>query len=241
LVWAAIVAIVAFVRFVPIVYGLMLIGGVAWISLVATFNSSAQTAVPSWVRGRSLGVYMLAFQGSIAAGSAFWGLIADHTSIEWALSAAASGMTVALLAALRFPLPAGEGPDLTPSLHWPSPIIADEPDPEYGPALITVEYSVEPNRAAEFAAAVEKLEGSRRRDGAFRWGIFRDIADPARWVETFLVESWAEHLRQHERVTNDDRAIEDNVRALLKKGTTPTVAHLIWAQSPMLPDHSILK
>ncbi len=220
--------LVAVVRNVPAVYGLMLVGGVAWISLVATFNAAAQTAVPSWVRGRSLAVYMLAFQGGMAAGSATWGLVADYSSIGWALAAASFAMIIALSMAFRFRLPEGEGPDLTPSTHWPGPVVTARPDPEHGPVLVTVEYCVEPSRATEFAGAVEKLETIRRRDGAFRWGLYHDLANPERWVETFLVESWAEHLRQHERVTVEDRAFEDRVRDLVKADTAPVVAHLIW-------------
>jgi len=226
--WAAMMALFAVVRVVPVIYGLLLVGGIAWISLVATVNAAAQTAVPAWVRGRALAVYMLGFQGGMAAGSVTWGLVADHTSIDWALGAAAIGMTLALATARWFPLPEGEGPDLTPSAHWPGPVIGLEPQPDHGPVLVTVQYRVDPSRAADFATAIKKLETIRRRDGAFRWGVYRDIADPGRWVETFLVESWAEHLRQHERTTMEDRAEEDQVRALLKEGTTPVIAHLIW-------------
>jgi Transmembrane secretion effector len=43
----------------------------------------------------------------------------------------------------------------------------------------------------------------RLRDGAYRWGLYNDSAVPSRFVETFVVELWAEHLRQHERVTVD--------------------------------------
>src|SRR4029077_3927615 len=118
-----------------------------------------------------------------------------------------------------------------PSMHWPIPLIACEPNLEHGPVLIQVEYRVDPERTTHFVAAMEALEIIRRRDGAFRWGLFRDIAQPDRWVETFLVESWAEHLRQHERVTVEDRAIEERVRSLLKQESPPVVAHLIWGMA----------
>ena len=150
LIWGGIIIAIAFVRIVPVIYGLMLVGGMAWISLIASFNVAAQTAVPSWVRGRSLAVYMLAFQGGMAAGSAAWGVLADCTTMEWALVAAAIGLLVALPAALRYRLPVGEGPDLTPSRHWPDPIIAHEPRPEHGPVLITVEYRIDAQNKAEF-------------------------------------------------------------------------------------------
>src|SRR5207237_8023537 len=124
-------------------------------------------------------------------------------------------------------LPGGERPDLTPSMHWPIPLMACEPSPEHGPVLVQVEYRVGPENLAEFVTAMGALEVVRRRDGAYRWGLFRDIAQPDRWVETFLVESWSEHLRQHERVTVEDRAIEERVRALLKQGSPPVITHLI--------------
>ena len=37
------------------------------------------------------------------------------------------------------------------------------------------------------------------------WELFTDTEDPEHIVECFMVESWLEHLRQHERVTVADR------------------------------------
>src|SRR5205085_2506355 len=105
-----------------------------------SFNVAAQIAVPSWVRGRSLAVYMVAFQGGIAAGSATWGAIANYAGLQWAFVSAAIGLVVGLLAALRYRLPGGEGPDLAPSMHWPLPLMTCEPSPEHGPVLVQVEY-----------------------------------------------------------------------------------------------------
>src|SRR5207244_6332315 len=112
-------------------------------------------------------------------------------------------------------------------MHWSVPLMACEPAAEHGPVMVQVEYRIGPENAAEFVAAMAALDIVRRRDGAYRWGLFRDIAQPDRWVETFLVESWSEHLRQHERVTVEDRAIEERVRALSKPGISPIVTHLI--------------
>jgi MFS family permease len=229
--WAGVIIAFAFVRVLPALIGFMLIGGTAWIILIASFNVAAQTAVPSWVRGRSLAIYMVAFQGGMAAGSATWGTIASCAGLEWAFVSAAIGLVLGLLAALRYRLPSGAGPDLTPSMHWPVPLMVCEPDLEHGPVLIQVEYRVDPERSTQFVAAMDALEIVRRRDGAYRWGLFRDIAQPDRWVETFLVESWAEHLRQHERATVEDQAIEERVRACLTTGIPPAVSHLIWGSS----------
>ena len=96
-----------------------------------------------------------------------------------------------------------------------------------GPVLVTVEYRIDPARAGEFLDAIRPLRAARLRDGAFRWDLFQDFADPARIVEVFLVESWVEHLRQHERVTEADRIIQEHLLALHQADTPPRVTHLV--------------
>ncbi len=85
--------------------------------------------------------------------------------------------------------------------------MVNEPQAEQGPVLVTVEYRIDPQRTAEFAAAMLELGRFRRRDGAVDWGLFEDVAEQGRYLETFVVESWGEHLRQHERATVADRQI----------------------------------
>ena len=60
----------------------MLAGGVAWIMMLSTLNVSVQTFSPSWVRARALSVYQLIFQGGIAIGSAFFGLVAEYSRLQ---------------------------------------------------------------------------------------------------------------------------------------------------------------
>ncbi len=92
-------------------------------------------------------------------------------------------------------------------MHWPAPITAQDIEHDRGPVLVTVEYRIRPQDREAFLEAIAKLEHERRRDGAYAWGVFEDTAEEGRIVETFLVESWMEHLRQHERVTNADRVV----------------------------------
>jgi hypothetical protein len=77
--------------------------------------------------------------------------------------------------------------------------------------------------------AIHKYERFRRRDGASRWGIYRDVERPDIYVETFIVSSWAEHLRQHERATREDRNLEERILSHIRG--EPTVRHLIYAES----------
>jgi hypothetical protein len=93
---------------------------------------------------------------------------------------------------------------------------------------VTVEYRIDSRNRNEFLAAVERLGHERRRDGAYAWGVFEDAAEEGRFLETFLVESWLEHLRQHERVTNADRLLQSAVHRFHLEGT-PKVTHFISA------------
>ncbi len=148
---------------------------------------------------------------------------------------------VALVAGLvvttRQRLQTGEGLNLAPSRHWPAPpgaapALAGEAEADRGPVLVTVEYRVDPARAVEFAEAMREVRRIRRRDGAILWHLFNDLADPWRHAESFLVESWVEHLRQHERLTVSDREIEARARAFHAGPEPPVVTHFI-ARDPL--------
>jgi MFS family permease len=225
--WAGVMVAFAFVREVSVLCLLLAAGGMGWVTLMSILNVAAQTAVPSWVRGRALALYVLAFQGGMAAGSALWGFAAVRAGIPVALIAAATGLGLGLATIAVCRLPNADVADLSPSLHWPAPVVSTEPEAERGPVLVTVEYHIDPARAKEFAHTASGLRSIRQRDGAFSWGLYQDLADPSRWVETFVLESWAEHLRQHERVTVEDRHVEDAVRAFQINGESPIVKHHI--------------
>ena len=60
--------------------------------------------------------------------------------------------------------------------------------------------------------------------------VFEDAADEGRIVENFLLASWTEHLRQHERITNADRIVQENVARFHLDGA-PKVTHFIAASS----------
>jgi MFS family permease len=226
-IFALVTATLAAVREVTWLYGLLFVGGGAWIALMSSYNAAAQAAAPAWVRARALAVYLLVFQGGMAAGSALWGAMAVRTGIPIALLAAGAGLILGLLVATRYRLAGGASLDLTPSLHWPQPAVVIEPAAEHGPVLVTVEYRIERMHAEDFVQAMREVRLERLRDGALRWELFHDPADPQRYVETFVVESWVEHLRQHERVTLADREAEARARALHRGSTPVAVSHLI--------------
>jgi len=201
--------------------------GVAWLTINSFLNVSAQTAAPAWVQARALGIYLLVSQGGLAGGSALWGLVAERFGERNALLTAAAVLVAGLVTTRRWPLRADAELDLRPSQHWPEPKLALAAATADGVVLVTVEYRVAAQQQAAFRQAMAAVQTIRRRDGAIRWELFRDAADPDRFLETFLVSSWEEHLRQHERVTVADRAIEDQALACQQAGTAPIVSHFI--------------
>jgi MFS family permease len=231
LVFAISTLALAYLRFVPLLVVSMIAGGMAWLVMMSSLSVAAQTASPAWVRARTLGIYLLVFQGLLAAGSFAWGALAEQFGNATALSVAALALVGGLAASWRWPLHVVQRLDLTPSSHWADPTLAITPDPEDGPVLITVEYRVGAERASDFLEAMDEMRIFRRREGAVRWDLFRDLADPDRYLETFVVVSWAEHMRQHARVTVADQAIEARAFAFLQEGVEPVAAHLIAARA----------
>jgi len=206
----------------------MLVGGAAWLAFISLATALVQKLAPDWVRARVLAVFMLAFQGGVAAGSALWGTIGQHyglpTSLLWAGLGAIA--TTALGFIWRLP---DTTVDVTPWNHWRMPVIPDglELALDSGPVLVTIEYVVNREHASDFLKCMHRYERVRRRDGASRWGVYRDTEHPDVYVETFIVHSWAEHLRQHERITRADRALEERVNSYTSK--EQKVRHLVYA------------
>jgi MFS family permease len=204
------------------------IAGMCWIAVLASLNVSAQLALPDWVRGRGLAMYVTVFFGTMTLGSVLWGELANEVGLRWAHLVAAAGAVLAVPLTWAWRLQTGPGLDLTPSMHWPEPVVAADVEIDAGPVLVSVQYLVDPEKRDAFLRAVDGVAAERKRDGAYAWGIFQDTADPSRFVETFLLESWIEHLRQHQRVTRSDQLVEQQVRQFLREPVR--VTHLIAAE-----------
>jgi len=207
-----------------------LLAGASWIAVLATLAVSAQVSLPDWVRGRGLALYTTVFFGCLTIGSTIWGKVAAVLGLPSAHFLAAAGILAATPLTWFWKLQSGAGVDLTPSMHWPAPIASYPIQQDRGPVLVTVEYRIRPQDRQEFLQVLEELGRERRRDGAYRWGVFEDTADEGRIVESFLVASWMEHLRQHERVTNADRLVQECVDRF-HLGEAPKVTHFIAASA----------
>jgi len=205
----------------------MFFAGLAWIGMLTSLNVAAQMASPGWVKARALAVYLLVFQGAMTGGSILWGSLASNTTVPVALAIAAVGQAVAVLMAFRWRLPEDSSTDLAPSNHWADPVVAVPLVHDRGPVLIEIEYWIAPERMAAFTAALRNFRGTRFRDGAIRWDVWEDVAEPGRVVEEFVVESWVEHQRQHARVTHTDALDQKLLNAFHIGAQPPRVRHLL--------------
>jgi MFS family permease len=208
----------------------LVIGGAAWVTMVASFGVATGSGSSPWVLARMLSLYLLVFQGGSALAAAFWGSIATEWSTSAALLGAGAGLILHLAAIRIWPMPAPAPHRLTPSQHWPDPpAVTTAHDPD-GPVLVTVDYEIQPDAAPGFLRAMVQVEQERRRDGAYLWNLFADLEHPGHYHEHFLLPSWVDHLRQHERVTHADRESESAARAFHQGPDGPVVRHYVTAR-----------
>lgn len=230
---AAVMGVLSFAPAQWVAVAALLVCGAAWITALTTLNSTAQAILPNWVRGRTLAVYLTVFNGAMTRGSLAWGATASAIGVPFTLAVAAIGLLSVGFAFHAMKLPKGEA-DLIPSNHWPEPLTSEPVEHDRGPVLVLIEYTIDKADRSEFLKALARLSHERRRDGAYGWGVTEDAADPGRLVEWFMVESWAEHLRQHKRVSKADADIQDDVRRYHKGPAAPVVNHFLAINHPHL-------
>ena len=204
------------------------LGGAAWTAVMSLMSTVMQNIAPDWVRARATAMFMLVYMGAWSGGSAFWGYLAAHRGTHLSLVVAAIGTAASPVLILISRLP-DSAADLRAWDPWGKPMLAGEVRPDQGPVLVTVEYEIAAKDSDQFLSALKKYSRVRRRDGASRWAIYYDTEHPTHYLETFIVESWGEHLRQHTRLTQADREAEERVQQFLVNPTK--VKHFIYARS----------
>ena len=229
-VFGAVIVVSAVSTSLPLTLVVLAFGGVGWIAVIASLNSSVQAFLPGWVRSRGLSVYQLVLFGSTAAGSALVGAIAQAVGVV--PTSVGAGIVVIAVAAtqLVWPLMSTTGKDrgvvgipltdVPPVDDVPPLSISDTAE-----TLVLIRYTVQPANRAAFVTQMQLVRRSRRRTGARHWELYDDREDRNGIVEVFSVGSWREHLSQHdERMTGFDQGELDAARALA--AGDPEVRHL---------------
>jgi MFS family permease len=203
----------------------MVVAGMAWITTANSLSVSAQLALPNWVRARGMSIYQMAIMGSTALGAAVWGQVATVSDVHVSLGIAAATGVLAMWLVQRLVADRSMEEDLSPSRAFKAPVA--EAPPQAGHVVVTIEYFIDPARAAEFRAVMQESRRSRLRQGALGWQLLHDISQPARYVERIEDESWTEHLRRFDRVTASDVALRDRKLAFHVGDAPPRVTR--WA------------
>jgi len=182
-----------------------------------------------------MSVYLLCFFGAASGGSALWGYLAKHVGIRETLLVSAAVLLAGSVTAWLAPLVTGEELNLHPSGHWPEPPEASPIPRGHGPILVTVEYEIPLDVTADFRKAMEEIRALRFQNGVLRWGLFVDIADPGKYREVYLEESWGAHLRQHERVSSYEQEVATRAYCFHRGKEMPLVFHHAYCDA-FFPD-----
>lgn len=200
----------------------MFFGGAAWITVANSLSVSAQLALPDWVRARGMATYQMAIMGASAFGAALWGNVAEASSLRTSLLVAAVSGTAVMLLALRFVTDHADEDDMSPAQAGWAAGPPPEPPEESGRVVVTVEYIIDPARAAAFHLVMQQTRRVRLSQGAVGWELLHDVGQPERYVEEIVDESWTEHLRRFSRATATDMALRER-RLAFHLGESPPV------------------
>jgi len=225
--WVGAIALLAATDLVALAIVAASVGGAAWVSVLAGLSAGVQTSAPAWVRARAVSVNMVATQVSLALGSALWGAAASLFALRGALVGSAALMLLLLAVTRHKRVSMGEEADFAPGAQLPELVLAAEPRPSDGPVLIELDYRIDAERRAEFLSVIRGAESVRRRNGAISWRVFRDLEQDGRFVERFIVASWAEYIRSRGRATMADRNMQDGIERLQRPGVPVRVSRLI--------------
>jgi MFS family permease len=144
-----------------------LVAGASWIAAVSSLNVPAQVALPEWVRGRGLAMYVTVMFGALTIGSAVWGELAAIAGLPASLLVAAAGAVIGIFLTWTWKLQTGADVDFSPSMQWPDPVTTHAIEADRGPVLVTVEYRIDPKNREAFLNAIGRHSRQRRRDGAY--------------------------------------------------------------------------
>ncbi len=201
--------------------------GLVWMGVGNMVSVSAQLGLPDWVRARAMSIMFMLSMGGGAAGAALFGAVANAIGVRNGLLLLAALSVMVALGMRRWRMDDRPSDELTPERGFSPPATAQAIDPEAGPVFVTIEYLIEPEDAAAFAAVMAESRRARLRGGALSWGLLRDAAQPLRQVEYFVDANWTEHLRRFDRLTAADTRLRERRLALHKGSEAPAVTRYV--------------
>jgi MFS family permease len=211
------------------------LAGISWTVSASELWIAGQRAMPEWARGRMNAVHMMASQGGVALGGVFWGGAA--TSVGLGPTLVGGALLLAASLALAIPLSI----NFAHSLNLDSaPLKATHefsltPKPNDGPVTVTRELIILPEDREEFLALIKQLRSIFLRNGAFLFRVDENLEHSGTFRTEMLVSSWAEHLRQFERMTKAETELVERVWAMHAGDQEPVVRHYLPADRLWTP------
>ena len=229
------IAICAFSSWLVLTMAAMALCGLGWVLIVSLLNATVQMSAPRWVVARALSLYQMATFSGMAGGAWLWGYITEESDLSTALLIGA-GVQLGCVALGRwFRLPETEDMNLD-LLDFSEPATMVPVRGRMGPVVVTIEYRIAEEDVYAFLGAMAERRVVRRRNGARRWSLLRDLAEPELWIERYHSPTWTEYLRHNGRFTRDDALIGKQIRALHRGPGEPSVRRLVERQTGFPPD-----
>jgi len=212
-----------------------ILAGISWTVTASELWVAGQRAMPDWARGRMNAVHMMVSQGGIALGGVLWGWAATAFGVETALLGGAILLVGSLVLILPLSINFAQNLELDPAPLRALHDFPNVPNPEDGPVTVTMEFTIRPEDREEFLSLMTKVRLMFLRNGASLFRVDETLEEPGKFRTEMLVNSWAEHLRQHARITREENELFSKAMAMNANGNTPPIRHYLPANRTSTP------
>jgi MFS family permease len=220
--------IAAFSPFLVVTLVALVLAGAAWLLVLSTFNVTVQLRTPRWVVGRALAIYQAGVFGGLSLGGWLWGVVAENYGVPTSLITADLALVATALLGRILPMPTTDQINLEPGpTNREGESSMPTLDPDSGPVVASTEYRIAQRDVGAFLAATSRVRRMRRRNGARRWALLHDAANPEIWVERYETPTWLDYLRMRDRMTMIDRQVEAEVLACHRGEAQPLTRYLL--------------
>jgi hypothetical protein len=219
----------------PVTVIAMVLCGLGWVLIVSILNATVQMSSPRWVVARALSLYQMATFAGMASGAWLWGYVTEETSLSEALLIASAVQLACIALGRWFRLPETEEMNLD-LIKFREPDTVVPVQARSGPVVVAIEYRIADEDVVEFLCVMAERRKIRRRNGARRWTLLRDLADPMLWIERYHSPTWTEYLRHNQRFTRDEATIGHRIKKLHCGRGDPVVRRFLERHTGYSPD-----
>jgi MFS family permease len=190
----------------------LMVAGACATTCFVTLNIGVQLSSPRWVSARSVSAYQTCISGGMAVGGLIWGQVATHFNLGAAVLLSGGVTLASLLLDRLLPVPSTDNLRIETFETLNDPEVNLALTGRSGPIVMIAEYRVALDDARAFYRAMQNVQLSRQRNGAYGWSLSRDITEPTLWTERFECPTWHDFLRLRDRPTAEDREIQNIAR-----------------------------